>query len=473
MPTLSHSSLLRSHTLKVARTSYPRLARSGVGQLRTVKTACCSYTKSAVSNAQRHFTTAPPLSVSAAAAVKRLHSSDPPEPPLTPATSPDLPVSRVDDREVVVGFDTASWTRFHHVWLRDHCRCPECFHPITKQRLFSTFDIPPDLKPVRAESKADGLEVFWPSSVPHTSFYPWTWLREHSYDPPLRQHEISTEKILWGSRIRQTPPTVSYDEVIAQDDHGLFKWLSNIDKFGLCFVSGVPPTAEATEELATRIATHLEVLKDGKFWDFTSDFAKGDTAYTTVALGAHTDNTYFTDPCGLQLFHLLSHTEGTGGQTLLVDGFYVASILKELHPEVYATLTRAHPTLEHRGDLGTGQLVRVTWNNDDRSVMDHLSSTEMEEWYNAIRLWHKFLTSADSEYWVQLSPGTAVVVDNHRVLHGRSAFNGKRRMCGAYIGKDEFRSKFEVLSERFAPDAVTQATQKDIVNGRSLWSPYV
>lgn len=32
---------------------------------------------------------------------------------------------------------------------------------------------------------------------------------------------------------------------------------------------------------------------DGAFWDFTSDLAKGDTAYTTLALGAHTDNTYF------------------------------------------------------------------------------------------------------------------------------------------------------------------------------------
>ena len=32
---------------------------------------------------------------------------------------------------------------------------------------------------------------------------------------------------------------------------------------------------------------------DGRFWEFTSDLAKGDTAYTTLALGAHTDNTYF------------------------------------------------------------------------------------------------------------------------------------------------------------------------------------
>jgi hypothetical protein len=32
---------------------------------------------------------------------------------------------------------------------------------------------------------------------------------------------------------------------------------------------------------------------DGKFWEFTADLSKGDTAYTTMALGAHTDNTYF------------------------------------------------------------------------------------------------------------------------------------------------------------------------------------
>ena len=32
---------------------------------------------------------------------------------------------------------------------------------------------------------------------------------------------------------------------------------------------------------------------DGKFWEFIADLAKGDTAYTNIALGAHTDNTYF------------------------------------------------------------------------------------------------------------------------------------------------------------------------------------
>jgi trimethyllysine dioxygenase len=158
------------------------------------------------------------------------------------------------------------------------------------------------------------------------------------------------------------------------------------------------------------------MLSDGQFWDFTSDLAKGDTAYTTMALGAHTDTTYFvrafifdaesllqslqTDPCGLQLFHLLSHTNGSGGASLLVDGFYVASTIKELHPEEYSILSQVpvpahaageptalfrpnpetgYPVLRH--DPTTSQLIQVRWNNDDRSVMSHLEPDLVDKWF--------------------------------------------------------------------------------------------
>ena len=85
------------------------------------------------------------------------------------------------------------------------------------------------------------------------------------------------------------------------------------DSFGFSFVSDVPVSTEATEQLAERIgfiretqcasALHFDLtsvltnfLADGKFWEFTSDLSKGDTAYTTMALGPHTDNTYFVRP---------------------------------------------------------------------------------------------------------------------------------------------------------------------------------
>lgn len=106
-----------------------------------------------------------------------------------------------------------------------------------------------------------------------------------------------------------------------------------------------------------------------------------------------------TDPCGLQLFHLLEHTGGTGGATLLVDGFYAASILRELDPEAYCLLSEipipahaageptsfyrptpasGYPVLGH--DNLTRDLTQVRWNNDDRSVMSHLQAGSVEKW---------------------------------------------------------------------------------------------
>lgn len=161
----------------------------------------------------------------------------------------------------------------------------------------------------------------------------------------------------------------------------------------------------------------------GGFWDFTSDLAAKDTAYTTLALGAHTDMTYFSDPAGLQLFHLLSHTKGSGGTSLLVDGFRVAGELKAQAPEAYDILSRVRVPSHASGNEGvsiqpfapfpvlnhhpvSGELIAVRWNNDDRATMNRWNSeTEMEDWYDAARLWTRRLRSKEAEYWEQLRPG--------------------------------------------------------------------
>lgn len=129
-----------------------------------------------------------------------------------------------------------------------------------------------------------------------------------------------------------------------------------------------------------------------------------------------------TDPCGVQLFHLLEHTGGTGGVSLLVDGFYVASILRDLYPDLYRLLSTvpvpfhaagksdilyraSHTPLEHDA---TGNLRSVQWNNDDRSALRNVPYTDVPRLYDAMRTWDKLVTSQDSEYWVQLSPGTVI-----------------------------------------------------------------
>ncbi|KAF8824903.1 hypothetical protein HHX47_DHR7000212 [Lentinula edodes] len=478
-----------------------------------------------------------------------------PSPPKYSYDLDDLPITSLDDKRVAIGWDTRTWSRFHHIWLRDHCRCPTCLHPKTMQRLLNTFQIPPDIKPIKVESSLQGLRVVWPAHEhtehgEHESVYSWKWLKENSYDPRIEPEDKGTKKILWNARISQSPPTVSYNDVLKPGEEGeqaLYKWLTNIDIFGFSFITDVPPNAVSTESLVRRISFIRETHYGG-FWEFTSNLAKGDTAYTNIALGAHTDNTYFTDPCGLQLFHLLEHsasessssttytsttypntkfpnlyassasptsndtqitsnansanassspsaftpsslsssaTQGPdatvsssytassapnsslGGQTLLIDGFYVASILRSLYPSAYRLLSEiripAHAAGE-RDSAGifstgegytvlshnaSGELTQVRWNNDDRSVLSSISPSLVEEFYTALRTFHSLLTTPDSEFLIQLTPGTAVIVDNHRVLHGRTAFVGNRRMCGAYIGKDEWKAKLRGLREKY------------------------
>jgi trimethyllysine dioxygenase len=241
----------------------------------------------------------------------------------------------------------------------------------------------------------------------------------------------------------------------------LFSILTNIQrKYGFCYVDKTPfSDPSATEALLRRIAFIRETHYGG-FYDFTADLASQDTAYTNIALEAHTDNTYFSDPAGLQAFHLLSHTGGSGGASLLVDGFKVADELLQLDKEAYKILStvnvhahasgnegisiqpyRGFPVLEH--DPATGDLLRVRWNSSDRASIE-LPIDEVEVWYDAARKFDQLLKKKENEYWEQLTPGRVLIFDNWRVLHGRSAFTGKRRICGAYINRDDWMSKFKM-----------------------------
>lgn len=169
------------------------------------------------------------------------------------------------------------------------------------------------------------------------------------------------------------------------------------------------------------------LTSDGGFWDFTADMSKGDLAYSNESLPAHTDTAYFTDPAGLQIFHCLSHPipPGSGGETLLVDGFYAAQTLAIQDESAYATLSRLAVPYHASGNAGNllrppvsqpvlrhdhmGELQQVRWNNEDRSVLgEGWTPTEVREWYEAARAYQDILTNKDTEYWVKLSPGTVV-----------------------------------------------------------------
>lgn len=158
----------------------------------------------------------------------------------------------------------------------------------------------------------------------------------------------------------------------------------------------------------------------GGFYDFTSDLTMKDTAYTSLALPAHTDTAYFTDPVRLQMFHLLSHTEGKGGKSLLVDGWKASSVLQEEDPDSWEVLGSRNVRWHSSGNKGITITSRapapvikkegdgqhhIRWNNDDRATFD-LSRGDFttKQWYEAARKFNAILKRKDMEYWAQLEP---------------------------------------------------------------------
>ncbi|EHL02601.1 putative Trimethyllysine dioxygenase [Glarea lozoyensis 74030] len=278
----------------------------------------------------------------------------------------------------------------------DSCRCRKCVNQDTMQKTFDTFSIPKDITPAKVTTEKEGLHIKWASEDGHESFYPWEWIFKNKYE--LVQNTISENQKVWGSEIASDPPSVHYDEIMANDS-GVGKWTDKIS-YTLWYL--------AFELWKIYALTFL-----GGFYDFTSDLTMKDTAYTSQALAAHTDTAYFTDPAGLQMFHLLSHTEGTGGKSLLIDGF------------------KAAQTLEREDE-------------------------EAAHWYDAARKFDEILKRKDMEYWAQLEPGRPLIFDNWRVLHGRSAFTGKRRICGGYINHDDYHSRW--LNTNFSRSEVLDYT---------------
>jgi hypothetical protein len=197
-------------------------------------------------------------------------------------------------------------------------------------------------------------------------------------------------------------------------------------KYGFALVSEVPHDGpNETEKLLERIA-FIRQTHYGGFYDFKPDLAMADTAYTNLALAPHTDTTYFTEPAGLQSFHLLSHesegdgAEAEGGKTILVDGHRVAQILRAEDEEAYQSLSqlrlpwhasgnegitigpdRLYPVLEHND----GKLHRIRWNNDDRGVVPFDQGVEVEEWYRAAAKFNSIVNRRSSQHIFQMEPG--------------------------------------------------------------------
>ena len=141
----------------------------------------------------------------------------------------------------------------------------------------------------------------------------------------------------------------------------------------------------------------------------------------------------------------------------MVDGFAIARRMEAEAPELFEVLSTVAVPGQYIGDGAhlmaarpvfrhdhTGRLVQVSFNNYDRAPF-LLDEADMVEFYDAIRLFDEIANEPTMQWRHVLQPGEAMLFDNWRVLHGRAAYSGVRRMCGAYLNREDVESRLRQL----------------------------
>lgn len=195
----------------------------------------------------------------------------------------------------------------------------------------------------------------------------------------------------------------------------------------------------------------------GRLFDVKTKLSVANLADTALALAPHTDNPYRLSPPEIQVLHCLT-AAGQGGQSLLVDGLAVVEALKVDAPADYDLLSRVPARfawtdgvtfLEVEAPVISAERIRYnprsfqSVSTDDAAIRD--------AWLAAFeRLGQRFEAPAGALAF-DMAAGDMVLMDNRRVLHGRTAFDATgdivRHLQGGYADMDGVYSTLRGLTE--------------------------
>jgi gamma-butyrobetaine hydroxylase len=346
--------------------------------------------------------------------------------------------------DVTVGDRTATivGARFHALWLRDNCPCPECRHE-SGQRLLDTRSLPDALSIVAVE----GCTVSF--SDGHVSGFDPDWLRANAGEAPARVSR------LWGAEIQDELPVARYDE-LASAGAELRDWLAAVDELGFAILTG-GPTEPGT---VTRVAELFGFVREtnyGRLFDVRTVVNPTNLAYTGLRLGAHTDNPYREPTPTLQLLHCLA-SSADGGENTLVDAFRVA---QDLPRDDFELLARTPIRFRYADDeteleaetpvisLDARSDVQAVHYNTRSAQPFRLPEQLVGRYYEAYQRFGRMLEEPEYRVQFKLGAGDLFIVDNLRVLHGRTGYaasGGERHLQGCYADRDGLRSRLAVLS---------------------------
>ncbi len=342
--------------------------------------------------------------------------------------------------------------RFHYVWLRDNCWCPDCRVAQTGERRLYTADIPPDITPREAVlDDAGTLQVTWDDG--HRSSYRAEWLVRHDYSGSTPGPGTP---ILWTAAVGALPAFEHAD--VVGTAAGQLAYLTAVRDYGAAVVRNTPSVPGEVERFASVIG-HVRETAFERVHNVRHDPTGYNVAHTALALKPHTDLPSYHWPPSIQLLHFLVN-EADGGETTLTDGWAVLADLRRDDPAAFDTLCRVPVSYQLFSDEedtsarspmvqldSAGHVTTFRYSNQLAQPLD-VPFRDVSAFYDAYRTLGTMVDSDRYKLAFRTRSGDLVTVHGHRVLHGRLAFDpasGSRHLQDVYMEYDDLMARRRVL----------------------------
>ncbi len=349
-----------------------------------------------------------------------------------------------------------SLEEIHPFWLRERVNGDEFLDRGTQQRLFDPSTMNSEIVIKKAEIKNGFLEVDFNDGVNSKLNLDKLESEFSNKDTLIR----SIPKKKWDSTLKNVK-NFDYKENFyeTKEMHDL---LVSFYEYGFVIIKNVPTENNYIVKFANSIGS-VRRTNFGEYFNVKSKSNPNDLAYTTLHLSPHTDNPYRNPvPC-IQLLHCIEN-EVSGGYSTLVDGYTVSEILKKEDPNAYKILTEVKvrfkfmdknvmledwSELIHLDDEKKFKQVRFSPRLD---YVPMLKKDKLDQYYKARKKLSDLYNSVKNRIEFKLITKDLMMIDNHRILHGRTKFDpkeGKRFLQGCYIDFDSTEGKLRHLKRKF------------------------
>ena len=334
---------------------------------------------------------------------------------------------------------------YPNIWLRDHARDEENWDKRSNQRktFTATLDFKLKIKSAEILDNGKSIKIIWPDLEK-----PVTYSYEFLFNNSLNNKSKINSLKLWKENDLDDQIYIDFETV--QSNEGYKKFLKNLYQYGFSVVQNCKTEMSSVENIVNKIG-YVRNSIFGGLWSFESNEDKADSAYTQEELRPHTDATYSNDAPGLQLL-LCCEYKAKGGDSIMVDGFKIAEMIKKDNKELFDILSTINVKGSYIGDgvfleaerpifnlNSKKELFQVSFNNYDRAPFRFEKDLTIK-FYEAIRTFDLMANSKEYQWRHILKPGELLIFNNWRVLHGRGSFDGTRKISGCYINKEDFDS---------------------------------